>query len=55
MVTILIHMFLALLTCDADPDDNRHDLRPFLYVVNFPYQFDKIKAHAENLEAKMQK
>ncbi|SPO06045.1 related to Glutamine-dependent NAD(+) synthetase [Cephalotrichum gorgonifer] len=38
-----------------NPDDNRHDLRPFLYVVNFPYQFDKIRAHAESLENKMQK
>ncbi|KAL2104616.1 hypothetical protein VUR80DRAFT_10110 [Thermomyces stellatus] len=38
-----------------NPDDNRHDLRPFLYVVNFPYQFDKIKAHAEKLEEQMKK
>ncbi|KAI0514344.1 NAD+ synthase [Xylaria bambusicola] len=34
-----------------NPDDNRHDLRPFLYVVNWPYQFDKIKKHAEHLES----
>ncbi|KAI0429135.1 NAD+ synthase [Xylaria sp. FL1042] len=32
-----------------NPDDNRHDLRPFLYVVNWPFQFDKIRAHAEHL------
>ena len=42
-----------LLTNRVDPDDNRHDLRPFLYVVNFPYQFDKIKAHAEKMESQM--
>jgi NAD+ synthase (glutamine-hydrolysing) len=36
-----------------DPDDNRHDLRPFLYVVGFAHQFQKIRAHAESLEAKM--
>ncbi|KAF4980605.1 hypothetical protein FZEAL_3418 [Fusarium zealandicum] len=33
-----------------NPDDNRHDLRPFLYVVNWPWQFDKIKDHATTLE-----
>lgn len=48
-------ILLRVLTHNTDPDDNRHDLRPFLYVVNFPYQFDKIKAHAEQLEAKMRK
>ncbi|KAI0409992.1 NAD+ synthase [Xylaria palmicola] len=32
-----------------NPDDNRHDLRPFLYVVDWPFQFDKIRAHAEHL------
>ncbi|KAL2433585.1 Glutamine-dependent NAD(+) synthetase [Exophiala dermatitidis] len=37
-----------------NPDDNRHDLRPFLYVVNWPYQFDKIMKHVEFLEAKQQ-
>ncbi|UZJ54145.1 hypothetical protein CBS101457_003465 [Exobasidium rhododendri] len=26
------------------PDDNRFDLRPFLYPSRFPYQFDKIDA-----------
>ncbi|KEZ41309.1 hypothetical protein SAPIO_CDS7409 [Scedosporium apiospermum] len=38
-----------------NPDDNRHDLRPFLYVVDFPWQFNKIKAHVEKLEARLQK
>jgi NAD+ synthase (glutamine-hydrolysing) len=33
-----------------NPDDNRHDLRPFLYVVNWPWQFDKIRKHMEELE-----
>lgn len=33
-----------------NPDDNRHDLRPFLYVVDWPFQFNKIRAHAEHLE-----
>lgn len=42
-----------MLTFNLDPDDNRHDLRPFLYVVNFPFQFDKIKAHAERMEEQM--
>ncbi|KAG9784936.1 glutamine-dependent NAD(+) synthetase, partial [Aureobasidium melanogenum] len=37
-----------------NPDDNRHDLRPFLYVVNWPYQFDKIMKHVDFLEAKQQ-
>ncbi|KAI5464958.1 NAD+ synthase [Mariannaea sp. PMI_226] len=32
-----------------NPDDNRHDLRPFLYVVNWPWQFDKIRDHADKL------
>ncbi|POR32474.1 NAD+ synthase (Glutamine-hydrolysing) [Tolypocladium paradoxum] len=36
-----------------NPDDNRADLRPFLYVVNWPFQFNKIRAHAEQLERKM--
>lgn len=36
-----------------NPDDNRHDLRPFLYVVNWPWQFAKIKAHVEQLEKKL--
>ncbi|KAH7324480.1 glutamine-dependent NAD(+) synthetase [Stachybotrys elegans] len=36
-----------------NPDDNRHDLRPFLYVVNWPWQFDKIRAHVEEMEEKL--
>lgn len=36
-----------------NPDDNRHDLRPFLYVVNWPWQFDKIKAHVEEMEDRL--
>ncbi|KAI0856194.1 NAD+ synthase [Xylaria cubensis] len=36
-----------------NPDDNRHDLRPFLYVVNWPFQFKKIQAHAMHLEEMM--
>ena len=36
-----------------NPDDNRHDLRPFLYVVNWPWQFRKIDEHAEELERRL--
>jgi NAD+ synthase (glutamine-hydrolysing) len=36
-----------------NPDDNRHDLRPFLYVVGWPWQFDKIWRHVRALEAEM--
>lgn len=36
-----------------NPDDNRHDLRPFLYVVNWPWQFDKIKKHVEDMEKRL--
>ncbi|KAH8161918.1 hypothetical protein CIB48_g6326 [Xylaria polymorpha] len=36
-----------------NPDDNRFDLRPFLYVVNWPFQFKKIQAHATHLEEMM--
>jgi len=36
-----------------NPDDNRHDLRPFLYVVNWPWQFSKIDAHVTELEKKL--
>ncbi|KAL8315076.1 hypothetical protein RB593_008588 [Gaeumannomyces tritici] len=32
-----------------NPDDNRHDLRPFLYVVNWPWQFNKIRRHVEEM------
>ncbi|KAF2672462.1 NAD+ synthase [Microthyrium microscopicum] len=32
-----------------NPDDNRHDLRPFLYP-SMEYQFNKIRKHAESLE-----
>jgi len=38
-----------------NPDDNRHDLRPFLYVVNWPWQFGKIIAHVEELEKKIER
>lgn len=37
-----------------NPDDNRHDLRPFLYVVQWPWQFDRIREHAANLERRME-
>lgn len=30
-------------------DDNRFDLRPFLLVVSWPYQFAKIDRHVEEL------
>ncbi|PHH59449.1 hypothetical protein CDD81_3179 [Ophiocordyceps australis] len=36
-----------------NPDDNRHDLRPFLYVVNWPWQFKKISEHAAALEKRL--
>ncbi|EHA47279.1 hypothetical protein MCOR27_008586 [Pyricularia oryzae] len=36
-----------------NPDDNRHDLRPFLYVVNWPWQFNKIRRHVEEMEKVM--
>ena len=38
-----------------NPDDNRHDLRPFLYVVNWPWQFEKIQKHADELAEKLKK
>jgi NAD+ synthase (glutamine-hydrolysing) len=41
--------------CSYNPDDNRHDLRPFLYVVDWPWQFGKIRAHVEELEEKLKK
>jgi len=37
------------------PDDNRFDLRPFLYKVTWPLQFRKISNHADALEAKLGK
>ncbi|KAF2786729.1 glutamine-dependent NAD(+) synthetase with GAT domain-containing protein [Melanomma pulvis-pyrius CBS 109.77] len=33
-----------------DPDDNRHDLRPFLYNFEWPWQFNKIRENVEKLE-----
>jgi NAD+ synthase (glutamine-hydrolysing) len=35
-----------------NPDDNRHDLRPFLYNVQWPWQFRKIDEHVDKLEQK---
>ena len=43
----------ALHLSPYNPDDNRHDLRPFLYVVNWPWQMKKIEAHVAELEAKL--
>jgi len=31
------------------PDDNRFDLRPFLYPARFPFQFSKIDSVAQRL------
>ena len=36
------------------PEDNRHDERPFLYLITWPWQFSKIQEHVEQLEAKLQ-
>ncbi|KIV87672.1 NAD+ synthetase [Exophiala sideris] len=36
-----------------NPDDNRHDLRPFLYVIDWPWQFNKIRNHASALVDRM--
>ncbi|KAJ9500036.1 glutamine-dependent NAD(+) synthetase [Exophiala xenobiotica] len=36
-----------------NPDDNRHDLRPFLYVIDWPWQFNKIRNHASALAEKL--
>lgn len=36
-----------------NPDDNRHDLRPFLYVVSWPWQFAKIKGHVKEIEGRL--
>ena len=36
-----------------DPDDNKYDLRPFLYVVQWPWQFGKIRSHVAQLEEKL--
>ncbi|KAK5061419.1 hypothetical protein LTR84_007962 [Exophiala bonariae] len=38
-----------------NPDDNRHDLRPFLYVIDWPWQFNKIKDHASALVERLAK
>ncbi|CAF9921042.1 MAG: hypothetical protein GOMPHAMPRED_002211 [Gomphillus americanus] len=43
----------ALHLSPYNPDDNRHDLRPFLYVVNWPWQMKKIEAHVAELEGKL--
>jgi NAD+ synthase (glutamine-hydrolysing) len=37
-----------------NPDDNRHDERPFLYDVNWTWAFAKIWKHVEALEKKME-
>lgn len=36
-----------------NPDDNRHDLRPFLYNISWPWQFGKIRENVEILEKKL--
>lgn len=36
------------------PDDNRFDLRPFLYPSRFPYQFEKIDALVARVSAAVQ-
>ncbi|KAG8830868.1 glutamine-dependent NAD(+) synthetase [Serendipita sp. 400] len=36
------------------PDDNRFDLRPFLYPANFPFQFAKIDTVAQTLPDRSQ-
>jgi hypothetical protein len=41
------------LTMYQNPDDNRHDLRPFLYVIDWPWQFNKIRNHASVLTEKL--
>lgn len=38
-----------------NPDDNRHDLRPFLYVVNWPWQFEKIERHVLDMEKRLER
>lgn len=38
-----------------NPEDNRHDLRPFLYNIWWKWQYGKINKHVEELEAKMGK
>lgn len=37
-----------------NPDDNRHDLRPFLYVIDWPWQFKKIRDDVEELEREIE-
>jgi NAD+ synthase (glutamine-hydrolysing) len=37
------------------PDDNRFDLRPFLYPVRFPWQFRRIDELAAKLPDKSHK
>ncbi|KAH8816657.1 hypothetical protein F5884DRAFT_896414 [Xylogone sp. PMI_703] len=36
-----------------NPDDNRHDLRPFLYNIGWDWQFAKIRAHLDELESRL--
>jgi len=34
---------------DYSPDDNRYDLRQFLYNARWPYQFARIDAYVADL------
>ncbi|KAF2009610.1 glutamine-dependent NAD(+) synthetase with GAT domain-containing protein [Aaosphaeria arxii CBS 175.79] len=36
-----------------NPDDNRHDLRPFLYNIHWPWQFNKIRENVKLLKSKL--
>ena len=41
--------FLNIAQENYSPDDNRFDLRPFLYPARFPWQFKKIDQIAKAL------
>ena len=38
-----------------NPDESGHDLHPFLYVMNWPWQFGEIIVHVEELEKKIER
>lgn len=47
--------FLTIVQENYSPDDNRFDLRPFLYPARFPWQFKKIDQVAAALPDRSRK
>jgi NAD+ synthase (glutamine-hydrolysing) len=48
-------IFLRIVQENYSPDDNRFDLRPFLYPARFPWQFKKIDQIAAALPDRSRK